>query len=58
MAKLTVRDLDLRGKRVLMRVDFNVPMEETGGQMVINDTTRIVETLPTLRSRIVSFAIK
>ncbi len=48
MAKLTVRDLDLRGKRVLMRVDYNVPMEEKDGQMVINDLTRIRETLPTL----------
>ncbi len=48
MAKLTVRDLDLHGKRVLMRVDYNVPMEEREGQMVINDATRIKETLPTL----------
>jgi phosphoglycerate kinase len=49
MAKLTVRDLDLRGKRVFVRVDYNVPMEEKDGQMVINDTTRINETLPTLK---------
>ena len=48
MGKLTVNDLELRGKRVLVRVDFNVPMEEKDGQMVINDTTRIKETLPTL----------
>jgi phosphoglycerate kinase len=48
MAKLTVRDLDLHGKRVLTRVDYNVPMEEKDGQMVINDATRIKETLPTL----------
>src|SRR5688572_12851345 len=48
MAKLTVNDLDLHGKRVLTRVDYNVPMEEKGGQMVINDATRIKETLPTL----------
>ena len=48
MAKLTVNDLDVSGKRVLARVDFNVPMEETNGQMVINDVTRIQETLPTL----------
>ena len=48
MAKLTVRDLDVRGKRVLMRVDFNVPMEEKGGEVVVTDTTRIKETLPTL----------
>lgn len=49
MAKLTVNDIDVRDKRVLMRVDYNVPMEEKDGQMVINDATRIKETLPTLR---------
>src|SRR5207253_10139059 len=49
MAKLTVNDIDVQGKRVLMRVDYNVPMEEKDGQMVINDATRIKETLPTLR---------
>ncbi len=49
MAKLTVRDLDLHGKRVLVRVDYNVPMEEKDGQMVINDATRIKETLATLQ---------
>ena len=48
MAKLTVKDLKVRGKRVLARVDYNVPMEEKDGQMVINDVTRIQETLPTL----------
>src|SRR5580692_5214799 len=49
MSKLTVKDLNVRGKPVLMRVDYNVPMEEKDGQMVINDTTRIKETLPTLK---------
>ena len=49
MAKLTVKDLNVRGKRVLVRVDYNVPLEEKDGQMVITDATRIVETLPTLR---------
>jgi phosphoglycerate kinase len=48
MAKLTVNDLDVGGKRVLARVDYNVPMEEKNGTMVINDITRIKETLPTL----------
>lgn len=48
MAKLTVNDLDVRGKRVFVRVDYNVPMEEKDGRMVINDATRIKETLPTL----------
>ena len=50
MAKLTVNDLqNLTGQRVFLRVDYNVPMEEKDGQMVINDATRIKETLPTLR---------
>ena len=49
MAKVSVRDLEVAGKRVFMRVDYNVPMEEKNGVMVINDTTRIKETLPTLQ---------
>jgi phosphoglycerate kinase len=49
MAKLTVRDLNVKGKRVLVRVDYNVPLEEKDGQMVITDATRIIETVPTLR---------
>jgi phosphoglycerate kinase len=49
MAKRTVKDLNARGKRVFVRVDYNVPLEEADGQMVITDATRIVETLPTLR---------
>jgi phosphoglycerate kinase len=48
MAKLTVNELEVRGKRVFVRVDYNVPMEERDGQMVINDVTRIKETLATL----------
>src|SRR5438445_3185467 len=49
MAKLMVRDLDVGGKRVFVRVDYNVPLEEKDARMVITDETRIVETLPTLR---------
>src|SRR5437762_12623373 len=49
MAKLTVRDLNVRGKRVFVRVDYNVPLEEKDGQMVITDDTRILKTLPTLK---------
>ena len=49
MAKLTVKDLELQGKRVFTRVDFNVPMAEQDGLMVINDDTRICATLPTIR---------
>jgi phosphoglycerate kinase len=45
MNKLTMNDLDLRGKRVFIRVDFNVPLRDA----VVTDDTRIRETLPTLR---------
>jgi len=44
MNKLTIQDLDLKGKRVFIRVDFNVPLKDG----VITDDTRIRETLPTL----------
>src|SRR5258705_12368944 len=49
MAKLSVRDLDVRGKRVLMRVDFNVPTEVRGGKIRVTDDTRIRESLPTIK---------
>jgi phosphoglycerate kinase len=48
MAKLTLRDLDVRGKRVLVRVDFNVPVETRGRKFRITDDTRIRESLPTI----------
>jgi phosphoglycerate kinase len=48
MAKLTINDISVENQRVFTRVDYNVPMEEKDGRMVINDSTRIKETLPTL----------
>ncbi len=48
MEKLSLRDLDVRGKRVLVRVDFNVPIEEHGDHFHITDDTRIRESLPTI----------
>jgi phosphoglycerate kinase len=45
MSKLSIRDLDLNGKRVFIRVDFNVPLDGAW----VTDDTRIRETLPTLK---------
>ncbi|MBS0650882.1 MAG: phosphoglycerate kinase [Verrucomicrobia bacterium] len=46
MGKLNIQDLDLKGQKVLTRVDFNVPLSPDGA---ITDDTRIQESLPTIR---------
>ena len=46
MNKKTVKDIDLKGKKVLVRCDFNVPMDE---EKNITDNTRIVAALPTIK---------
>ena len=48
MAKKTLRDVDLKGKRVVMRVDFNVPMAKDGSGKITDDT-RIVAALPSIQ---------
>jgi phosphoglycerate kinase len=53
MAKLTIQDLDLKGKRIFVRVDFNVPIKNSR----VSDDLRIREALPTIRYGIEQGAI-
>ena len=46
MNKKTIKDIDLKGKKVFVRCDFNVPMDENQN---ITDNTRIVAALPTIK---------
>src|SRR5690349_13361130 len=46
IAKRTIEDLPVQGKKVLVRVDYNVPLDDQGN---ITDDTRVKETLPTLQ---------
>jgi len=47
MAKKTVRDVQLKGRKVLVRVDFNVPMDKKTGE--ITDDNRIIQAIPTIQ---------
>jgi phosphoglycerate kinase len=48
MTKLSLTQIDVKGKRVLVRADFNVPLEERDGKQVVTDDTRIRGTLLTI----------
>jgi 3-phosphoglycerate kinase len=50
--KLTIDDIDLTGKRALVRVDFNVPLE--GGKVA--DDTRLIASIPTIQKLVQSGA--
>ncbi|MBX4172034.1 phosphoglycerate kinase [Weissella viridescens] len=49
MAKLTLEDLDVKGKKVLMRVDFNVPLKEENGEVEVANDNRIKAALPSIK---------
>ena len=54
MNKLSIDNVDLKGKRVLVRVDFNVPLDENQN---ITDDIRIVSALPTIKKIISKYFI-
>jgi len=50
MKKLSVKDLDVSGRRVFVRVDYNVPLSRDGSTVKVTDDRRIAESLPTLKT--------
>ena len=48
-AKKTVRDIDAKGRRVLVRADLNAPLKEQDGQVVVSDDARIRASVPTIQ---------
>jgi phosphoglycerate kinase len=46
---IPIQEMDLKGKRVFLRVDFNVPLKEVDGEWVVSDAARIEGALPTIR---------
>lgn len=46
---IPIQEMDFKGKRVFLRVDFNVPLKEVGGEWVVSDPARIEGALPTIR---------
>ncbi|MBI5310408.1 MAG: phosphoglycerate kinase [Actinobacteria bacterium] len=48
MGKKTVRDIDVSGKRVLVRADLNAPLREADGRVVVSDDARIAASVPTI----------
>ena len=49
MATKTIADINVAGKKVLMRVDFNVPLKDVAGQKEVSDDNRIVQALPSIK---------
>jgi len=54
MKKLTIDNVELKDKKILVRVDFNVPLDEN---LNVTDDNRIIESLPTIK-KIIQMVVK